>query len=89
MTTFAHVGGGIAVAAAVQHFGFQEEITPVTILAGVVLGILPDLDSLLGVMNGRWMPGDQMLNHHQFFTHTPVFFVCGDEVQKHRPPSEW
>lgn len=75
MTTFAHIGGGIAVAAAVQHFAIQEEITPVTILAGVILGILPDLDSLFALLLGKWSPGAQMLSHHSYFTHTPLFYL--------------
>jgi hypothetical protein len=32
MTTFAHIGGGIALVAAVQHDVIQEEFTPITIL---------------------------------------------------------
>ena len=38
MTTFAHIGGGIAVAATIQHFVFKEEIAPSTILVGAFLG---------------------------------------------------
>jgi membrane-bound metal-dependent hydrolase YbcI (DUF457 family) len=75
MTTFAHVGGGIAVAAAVQHFVFKEEIAPSTILVGAFLGVLPDLDSLFALLFGRWSPGEQMLSHHRYFSHTPLFYL--------------
>lgn len=75
MTTFAHVGGGIAIAATVQHFIFKEEIAPSTLLAGALLGILPDLDSLFALLFGKWTPGIQMLSHHRFYTHTPVFYL--------------
>jgi hypothetical protein len=75
MTTFAHVGGGIAVAAAVQHFVFKEEIAPSTILVGALLGLLPDLDSLFALIIGRWSPGAGMLSHHSYFSHTPLFYL--------------
>ncbi len=75
MTTFAHIGGGIAVAAAVQHFVFKEEIAPSTILVGVFLGLLPDLDTFFALIFGIWSPGAQMLSHHRYLTHTPVFYL--------------
>lgn len=75
MTSFAHIGGGIAVAAAVQHTIFQEEVTPGTILVGAFIGLLPDIDSIFALLFGKWSPGNQMLSHHQYFTHTPIFFT--------------
>ncbi|MFN2235912.1 MAG: metal-dependent hydrolase [Anaerolineales bacterium] len=75
MTTFAHIGGGIAVAATVQQFVFKEEITPSTILVGMVFGLLPDLDSIFAFLFGKWSPGSQMLSHHRYFSHTPLFFI--------------
>ena len=75
MTTFAHVGGGIAVAAAVQHFVFKEEIAPSTILVGAFLALLPDLHTLFALLFGKWSPGGAMLTHHRYFTHTPLFFL--------------
>jgi len=75
MTTFAHIGGGIAVAAAVQHFVFKEEIAPSTILVGAFLGLLPDLDTFFALLFGKWSPGIQMLSHHRYFTHTPFFYL--------------
>ena len=74
MTTFAHVGGGIAVAAAIQHFVFKKEIAPSTILIGALFGLLADLDSLFALLSGKWLPGAKMLSHHRYFTHTPIFF---------------
>lgn len=75
MTTFAHIGGGIAVAATIQHFIFKEEIAPSTILAGAFLGLLPDLDTLFALLFGKWSPGSQMLSHHRYLTHTPIFYL--------------
>jgi hypothetical protein len=75
MTTFAHVGGGIAAAAAVQHFVFKDEITPSIILMGAFLGLLPDLDSLIVLLLGKWSPGAEQLSHHSYFTHTPLFYL--------------
>jgi hypothetical protein len=75
MTIIAHIGGGIAVAATVQHCIITEEVTPSTILVGAILGILPDLDSIIAFMFGKWSPGAQMLSHHKYFSHTPLFFV--------------
>jgi hypothetical protein len=75
MTTFSHVGGGIAVATAVQHFVFKEEITPSVLLVGAFLGLLPDLDTVFALALGKWSPGAQMLSHHRYFTHTPLFYL--------------
>jgi membrane-bound metal-dependent hydrolase YbcI (DUF457 family) len=75
MTSFAHVGGGILVAAAVQRLVFQEEIAPSTIVAGAILGFLPDLDSLLAIVFGGWAPGKGMLTHHRQITHTPLLYL--------------
>ena len=74
MTTFAHISGGVVVAATIQHFIFKEELTPSTILFGALLGFLPDLDALFALLFGKWVPGGQMLSHHQYFTHTPIFY---------------
>ena len=75
MTTFAHIGGGIVTAAAVQHFVLREEITPTTIVIGALLGLLPDLDSVFALLLGKWSPGAGRLSHHRYFTHTPIFFL--------------
>ena len=75
MTIFAHVGGGIVVAAAVQNLILQDEITPGTLIAGVILGILPDLDGIFALVLGKWTPGVEQLSHHRLFTHTPVFYL--------------
>ena len=75
MTTFAHIGGGIAVAAAVQHVVFKDEITPSTIIIGALLGVVPDLDTLFALLFGKWSPGAEMLSHHRYFSHTPVFYI--------------
>ena len=75
MTTFSHVGGGIAVAAAVQHFVFNQEITPSTLLVGALLGLLPDLDAIFALVLGKWSPGAEMLSHHRYITHTPLFYL--------------
>jgi membrane-bound metal-dependent hydrolase YbcI (DUF457 family) len=75
MTAFAHIGGGIAVTATVQLYVFKEEITPSTILVGVVFGLLPDFDTLFALLFGKWSPGSQMLSHHRYFTHTPIFYL--------------
>ena len=75
MTTFAHIGGGIAFAAGVQHLVFKDEITPSTILAGALLGLLPDIDTLFAFLLGKWEPGAEILSHHRYITHTPIFFL--------------
>lgn len=76
MTTFAHIGGGIVVVTAVQQFVFNNEVAPSTIAVGMFLGILPDLDGLFALLFGNWSPGEQMLSHHRYFTHTPFFYLC-------------
>ena len=75
MTTFAHIGGGVVVAATVQHFVIKDEITPTTIIVGAFLGLLPDLDTIFAFLFGKWSPGQEMLSHHRYFSHTPLFYL--------------
>jgi membrane-bound metal-dependent hydrolase YbcI (DUF457 family) len=80
MTGMSHTGGGILVAAAVQRIVFQEEITPSTIVAGALMGVLPDLDILLALIFGKWTPGKSLLNHHRYITHTPLIYLIASLI---------
>ncbi len=42
----------------------------------VFLSILPDLDVILAFLFRGWKPGAKKLDHHDYFTHTPIFYVC-------------
>jgi hypothetical protein len=75
MTPFGHIGGGLVVGCVVEKLLFKEPITAATIGLIVFLSILPDLDSLPAYLLKKWQPGQKKLNHHQYFSHTPLFYI--------------
>jgi hypothetical protein len=75
MTPFGHIGGGLVVGVVVEKVLFKEPLTPATVGIIVLLSILPDLDSALAFLFKKWRPVRQKLNHHDYFTHTPLFFI--------------
>jgi len=75
MTPFGHIGGGLVAGVVVEKVLFKEPITPVGVAIIVFLSILPDLDSSLAYLFKKWRPGQGKLNHHDYFTHTPLFFI--------------
>jgi hypothetical protein len=75
VTPFGHIGGGLLVGCLVEKIILKGEITPATIGIIVFMSILPDLDSILAYLFKRWQPGQKKLDHHNYFTHTPIFFI--------------
>jgi hypothetical protein len=75
MTFAGHIGGSLAITAVVQQVAFGHKLTPKVLGLGVLIGLLPDLDALLALIVGRWHPGDTQLLHHQYLTHTPLFYL--------------
>jgi hypothetical protein len=75
MTLTGHIGASVAAAYAVERFVFKNEVTPVSLGLAALIGILPDLDTpLILALTRNWRL--QARNaHHQFFTHTPFFYL--------------
>lgn len=75
MTTFGHIGGGLLVATAAEKIIFKAEISAATLVVVVFLSILPDLDSIPAFLFRKWRPGSKKLDHHDYVTHTPIFYI--------------
>ena len=76
MMPFGHIGGGILVATAAEKLVFKNPLSPTTLGIVVCLSILPDLDSIPAYIFMKWKPGQEKLDHHSYFTHTPIFYFC-------------
>jgi len=75
MTLTGHIGASVAAAYAVERFVFKSEVTPVSLGLAALIGILPDLDTLLILALTRNWRLRARNAHHQFFTHTPFFYL--------------
>jgi hypothetical protein len=76
MTLFGHIGGGLLVASVTEKILFKEEFSVATLGIVVFLSILPDLDGMLAFLFRNWRPGYKKLDHHDYITHTPIFYLC-------------
>jgi hypothetical protein len=76
MTPFGHIGGGLLVAGATEKILFKGEFSAATVGIVVFLSILPDLDAIPAFLFRNWRPGYKKLNHHDYVTHTPIFYIC-------------
>lgn len=75
MTPFGHVGGGILVAAIAERAVLHSQLAPLAFGAVALLSLLPDIDGLAALLTGMWHPRSQMLRHHAFPTHTPLYYL--------------
>jgi hypothetical protein len=75
MTPIGHAGASIVAAYAIERCVFNNEATPVTLGLSALVGLLPDLDGLAALATNRYRPSRGRLKHHQFFTHTPLFYL--------------
>jgi len=75
MTLTGHIGASVAAAYVVERFVFKNEITPVSLGLAALIGTLPDLDTLLILALARNWRLRARIAHHQFFTHTPFFYL--------------
>ncbi len=76
MTPFGHIGGGLLVATAAEKIIFNGEFSAATVGIVVFLSILPDLDGIAAFIFRKWRPGYKKLDHHDYITHTPIFYFC-------------
>jgi hypothetical protein len=74
MTPFGHIGGGLLVAVTAEKLLFKEEFSVAAVGMVIFLSILPDLDVILAFLFGSWKPGRKKLDHHDYLTHTPIFY---------------
>ncbi len=76
MTPFGHIGGGLLVAVTAEKMLFKEEFSAAAVGMVIFLSILPDLDVIIAFIFGSWKPGVKKLDHHDYVTHTPIFYIC-------------
>lgn len=75
MTPIGHAGASIVAAYVIERCAFNNEATPVTLGLSALVGLLPDLDSLAAFALSRYRPSKNKLRHHEFLTHTPLFYL--------------
>jgi hypothetical protein len=75
MTPFGHIGGGVVVGVLAEKLILKGQLSPAKVGIIVLFSILPDLDSSLAVLFKKWRPGQEKLNHHDYFSHTPFFYL--------------
>jgi len=75
MTPSGHAGASILVAYVVERCVFANEATPLTLGLAALVGLLPDLDGVVTMIAKRQRPRDGKLRHHQFWSHTPLFYL--------------
>jgi hypothetical protein len=75
MTPSGHAGASIVAAYVIERCVFNNEATPVTLGLSALVGLLPDLDGLAALALSRYRPSRNKLRHHEFLTHTPLFYL--------------
>ena len=75
MTPSGHAGASILAGYIITRCVFQMEATPVALGLSAIVGLLPDIDGLVAMIVKRQKPVQQKLGHHQFVTHTPLFYL--------------
>jgi hypothetical protein len=75
MTPFGHLGGSLLAAEVIEKVVLKSPVTLASLVISSLIGLLPDLDGFLIYFLGKWKPGRQMLKHHGFPTHTPLFYL--------------
>jgi hypothetical protein len=76
MMPTAHAGASIVAAYVIEQCVFNSELAPVTLCVATAAGVLPDLDSLFALATKRRHVLNSKLRHHQFPTHTPLFYAA-------------
>jgi hypothetical protein len=75
MTPFGHIGGGVVVGCLAEKLILKGQLSPAKVGIMVLISILPDLDSSLAILFKKWRPGQAKLDHHNYFSHTPFFYL--------------
>jgi inner membrane protein len=75
MTPFGHIGGGLLVAVTAEKMLFKGEFSVAALGIVIFLSILPDIDVVIAFLFRKWRPGVKKLDHHDYLTHTPIFYI--------------
>jgi hypothetical protein len=75
MTPSGHAGASIVAAYVIERCAFNNEAAPVTLGLAALVGLMPDLDGLAVLALNRYRPSRSKLRHHEFVTHTPLFYL--------------
>jgi LexA-binding, inner membrane-associated putative hydrolase len=75
MTSFGHLGSGMLIASLSERTLLKGQFSPATLGILIFLSILPDLDSVPALLLKKWRPGGEKLDHHNYVTHTPIFYL--------------
>lgn len=75
MTPSGHAGASIVAAYIIERCIFKTEASPVTLGLSALVGLLPDLDGLAALVVNRGQLFGRKLRHHEFLTHTPLFYL--------------
>ncbi len=75
MTPSGHAGASIVAAYVVERCVFKGNPTPATLGLAALVGLLPDLDGLVWMARDRGRALKEKLRHHEFPTHTPLFYL--------------
>lgn len=59
----------------VERCVFANEATPLVLGLAAIVGLLPDIDGLAAMVAKRHKPSQQKMCHHQWWSHTPLFYV--------------
>lgn len=60
---------------AIERCVFGNPVSPLTLGLSAIVGLLPDLDGLVAMAVKRQRLNQQKLCHHQYWSHTPLFYV--------------
>jgi hypothetical protein len=75
MTPGGHVGASVVATYVITNYVFKTEATPIVLGLSALVGLLPDVDGLVPMMVRRERLGRQKVKHHQYLTHTPLFYL--------------
>jgi hypothetical protein len=76
LTPIAHISAGVVGAFLLDSLVFHRPPSAETLELAVGLSLLPDLDApLVAALKGEWPPKGRN-EHHQSFTHTPLFYLA-------------
>ncbi len=75
MTPFGHLGSGLLIASIAEKTISKGQMSPRALGMIALLSVLPDIDGALAFILKKWQPGQEMLKHHNYPTHTPIFFI--------------
>src|SRR3989344_8336643 len=74
MLPLGHIAGGY-LAGKLASIAFPELNQPLYLGLSALFGFIPDLDSFFAFLKGKKFTIDESIDHHQFITHTPIFYL--------------